>query len=200
MANESHQGRAPEGHPRRCQGYNWFKAQCGRWAMRGSNYCPKHGGRRKRICGYMGQHYSRHAGAKLKTILQQLQEDRPDERLSLEDEVDLARATTLRSIKLWEAAEESDNDEARGLATALVRDSINHVSNVVKNAAQVSALTKQTIKVGDVGYVIAQVTRILEDELGGSDAGKLVLDRITKRFDELRLPEHEEAPPVLIIQ
>ncbi len=146
----------------------------------------------------MSGFYSRHAGDKLKQRLKEIAAA-GDDRYALDEEIDLSRLTALRALTLWEAAQESQNEETLAMANAMMRDSVAHVVRIVKDAASVRAMVKDTVSVTDIEYIVGQVQRILEDELGGTPEGKLVLDRITKRMDDIRLPETETPPPVKVI-
>lgn len=188
----------PEGHPRRCQGINRRRRdQCRKWALHGRNFCKTHRGTIKPYKD-MGGFFSKHAGDALKRRLAAVAQSE-QERLSLSEEVDVARLVALDSMQLWEAAQQSDNPATRGQACELVRQSIDHITETVKRAATVRQLVGANVAVEDVGYVVAQVQKILNDELGGSEAGRAVLERLTARIDEIKLPEHDQPPPLSIV-
>lgn len=147
----------------------------------------------------MASFFSRHAGETLKKRLAEIA-GAEQERLALNEEVDIARLMALESMQMWEAAQKSDNSATRGQAVALVRQSIDHITETVKRAATVRQLVGDSMSAEDVGYVVAQVQKILDAELGSTDAGREVLKRVTKQLEEVRLPAVEAPPLVITIQ
>lgn len=133
--------------------------------------------------------YSRRAGPTLKARLEELREANPSERHSLADEVDLARLIAERNVQIYEAAvlENKGSDELKAEASACLRAALNHVSDLVSKAAKVHAVSNSVIELEHIDYIIAQMTRAIEEEVAEYD--RVLADRLIDRLGKIKLPE-----------
>lgn len=199
----------PAGHPKRChgalRGSNPPK-QCTRWAIKGYRYCLSHaprlyrvnkrGGtswRKKALKGY----YSRRASSTLKERLEELAVVEPNRRLSLLEEVDLARVGCERAVQLFEAAclgPDSDKAslETKAAALGVMRASLEHVGKMVADAARARKDSLETVDVEQLDYIVSQILVILEEEIV-QEHGRAAFDRCAARFKQIRLPERKGA-------
>tara|TARA_R100000152_G_C6769237_1_gene195002 strand:+ start:403 stop:900 length:498 start_codon:yes stop_codon:yes gene_type:complete len=136
--------------------------------------------------------YTRRAGQKLKDALTELKEQSPDERHSLADEIDLARLLAERSVRIYDATviEGQGSDDLKASATAGLRASLNHVTDVVSKAARVHAVSNAVIELEHIDYIVQQVNRIIEEEV--ADVDKALADRVVERIAGIKLPEKRD--------
>lgn len=192
----------PDGHPRRCQARSRrMQRQCRKWALQGRRFCPTHGTkplyRNANVRGY----YSQNAGPRLRQVLEELRTAPPEERMSLADEIDLARMLTERHVRIFEATcvgEQSDkaSDELKAAAIAGLRRALSHVSDMVTKAAKVRALHDGTVDAEGVDYIVAQVVKIVEDEIRDKDPS--MADRVVARMEQIRLPQNTRTATIEI--
>lgn len=169
--------------------------------MRGYDYCISHyqrlyrihekkGGlharRRRVVTGY----YSAGAGTALKTRLEELRALDPSRRHSLAEEVDLARIACEKSVRMFEAAcmgEQKASPEAQAASLALLRQSLDHVAELVAKAARARRDSLETVDVEQLDYIVDQVIVILNDEV----EDHAILDRCKERFKKIKIPERK---------
>ncbi len=98
-------GPPPAGHYRRCQSKaHTTQDQCAHWALRGSFYCKYHGGRRGLLTRRPRNTYAKFATDKLKDLLDEQNQLSPEERLTLINEIDVARALATQAVKMMSIA------------------------------------------------------------------------------------------------
>ena len=207
-------GPPPPNHPRRCQAPNFFREQCGRWALTGVNYCSRHGGRNPRVKKQLANYYSKHAGSKLSGLLEELSKLSDDERLSLAEEIDVARVNASRVLLLFEkiVLEEKFLDK-EGKEVVLTPDkllklkascidavkvSLDQVSTLVQAMAKVEALKRDKISVHNIKWIADRIMRLIEEEVEpvNSECAKRLCNRIA---DMKLLEEGPNAKVVLSI-
>ncbi len=208
------QGQPPPLHIRRCQGILRDRTQCPFWASRnsdigdGTGYCKSHGGRRPKSYGKrsMAGMYSKRASARLKELLASASDDAID-RLSLAEEVDVARVMCERAIRLFDGAcvgEGADKTDTATKATAvsLVQASLKNVADLVNSYAKLMLVQESVLNAVQVDYLTKMLGEILTRHL--HDDHKDVLDAVLHEVEErLRAPDKEQSgigskPPVNI--
>ena len=179
---EGKPGAPPEGHVRRCQAkVRHEHRQCGRWALKGRNYCKLHGGQQPL---YEVGYYSRNAGKRLADKLDALASMDPDERNSLTEEIDLNRLLAERALKAFEATHYGDkevSEKLKALAAQNLRDALQDVTEVVAKSAIIRSRSAEVVGIEDLGFIIHQIKKILDEE----DVDPRVIDRL----DEIKLPK-----------
>jgi len=161
------------------------------YALKGRNYCKKHGGKRGLAQpATTMSHYRKNAGPKLKKVLEELAEESSDDRIQLDDEIDLARAASTRAMRLWEMAcidkAADTSDKVKVMATASLRTAVGHVAALCSQQAKITAASQATMDVEGAGWLVVQVTKAINDELR-EDYPSLA-DRLVKRLDSIQLP------------
>jgi hypothetical protein len=131
--------------------------------------------------------YVRNAGPTLRGLLERASEA-SSVSINLDDEVDLARALAMRACEYLSIAIDTPNasDETRMLAERTVREAIRTVVDTVSAAAKVKLLNEGAITLSSVGWVIAQIAKVIDDEVRVVDAE--MADAIVKRIEEIKLP------------
>jgi len=186
---------APEGHVRRCQGRRTRDGlQCSHWALRGRSYCKFHGGKLPLSNGKsMSRYYSKNSGPLLKEKLLELS---ADGRMSLTEEVDIARVTVLEYLASYEATVLDPNNKAsaklKTLAATGLRQAIDHVADIVSKAARVQDLVGGSISIEQLDYFVVQIVKVLNDKLP-----TIMRDDVIKAVQNVRLPEtqRKQADP-----
>lgn len=157
-------------HPRRCQVKRRSGKPCRRWALRGSEYCALHGGRRRKNPTCQAPTvYSRFLTRSLRQAIEQQLERAPAEQLQLYEELAVMRRTALESVMLYDQALQSKKPELIDAATMLVRDSMNEVAGMAESAARVAASSAGKVDAAALAYVIQQVTKIAIGIFGEDD-------------------------------
>lgn len=192
------------GDPRRCRSRNKKKEQCGRWALVGEIYCRFHSRRPKgdTRTSYVKQFYTKRAGPRLKKILEEISDDsggNPESAMSLAGEIEMARATSIHAMQLFDAAfDESKTknldpakvSDVQHAATAIMREALSFVAGIVEKSAKVRALSDTVVDVERIGFVVAQLVRILQEELP-HEIQEAVMDKIKARLEKIALPERK---------
>jgi hypothetical protein len=200
----------PDHHPRRCHGKKRGTnppVRCGKPAVKGYDYCISHCSSlrnvNRRKAGWMYRsravrgYYSRGAGVALKERLAELAGDEPARRHSLAEEVDLARIGCEKAVRLFEAAcmgEEKASPDAQAAALALLRQSLDHVAELVAKASKARRDSLETVDLEQLDYMVDQVVMILEEEV--RPLGDAVVDRCTARLKSVKIPERRGAQGV----
>lgn len=149
----------------------------------------------------MAGFYSKHAGPKLKQLMEAAADGGKD-RLSLDEEIDLTRTLALRAIQLYEVACLDETQSAKtsvdqkAAAIAGARNAMSHVADLVTKAAKIRALDANLAVAPAVDFVVQQVLKAIEEEIVPSD--KELADRVIARIDEIRLPD-TGGPTTIVI-
>lgn len=143
------------------------------------------------------EYYTRRSGSKFKKLLAALE---GDERMDLSAEVDLARVMCERSVHLYEitciSPPEGKTPSARSkaLATENLRTSLNHVSDMVKKLAAVSAVSSTTIPVERLTQISTQLANVLARHL--SKDHPTLYEAIVKDIEAIHIvPSSEPNSP-----
>tara|TARA_R110002096_G_C14661938_1_gene728472 strand:- start:62393 stop:63148 length:756 start_codon:yes stop_codon:yes gene_type:complete len=206
-----HGGQPPDGHVRRCQGINRYltekngkPTQCGRWALKERNYCTRHGGSQRRYKKSVAARrwYSKHAGDALRGKLDEMRDAPPDERISLESEIDMARVLAIQSVAIFDKVcvqnetGTSTHEQAavlRAQATIACRDAMAFVAGIVDKAARVRSVSDGTIDVELVGYIVHQVQAVIERHITPLEGGKALVDKIAEDLNDIRMPSAQHG-------
>jgi hypothetical protein len=203
--------RPPDGHPYRCHGrirHANPPQRCAKWAVKGYDYCISHypalyrinerkGGLHSRRLKAVRGYYSKGAGIALKERLAELRADEPARRHSLAEEVDLARIGCDKAVRLFEAAcmgAEKASPDAQAAALSLLRQSLDHVAELVVKASKARRDSLETVDLEQLDYIVDQVVIILEEEV--RPLGDDVVDRCTARLKSVKIPERRGAQGV----
>lgn len=184
-------GSAPEGHPKRCQHKNRFKLQCKKYAMIDVPYCKCHGGgrRHKAPRNRVNSFYRDRLGVKLKDMLGELENSPPDERLSLLQEIDVARLLVNDALELFSEAVDADQSRPdvvtiRMQASAIVRNCLDQVSKLVQAYAKAEALAPGKLTAVQMQFLMNAITRAINEVFQDDPRVSTVMDLI----DKIKLP------------
>jgi len=166
-------GKPPYDHPRRCQATRRCGLRCERWALQGSSYCQFHGGRRKGAGKYwvqkVARFYKRQLSDTLKAVLEEQLEAKPDDQLSLFEELALVRETAGNHVKVYSAAVDTGDQATIMAAGELMCISMQRVAEMCRIAAQVHNEQKSKFSIHDLNYIIEQIIRISYDCFEGDE-------------------------------
>lgn len=155
-------------------------------------------GRRKNLFTWSQRHemaiYSENAGPTLMGLMSKAAA-LDAKRLNLDEEIDLARALTMRLCAMLGAAVEAQKDRAPGELDELVcvvqetvRTALKTVQDLVVSAAKVRILDHGAIQLTSVSWVVGEVTRAI-DEVVRARCGDEVADGLVARIGKIKLPE-----------
>ena len=132
--------------------------------------------------------YLKNAGPTLSGLLSKAAE-LAHRRISLEEEVDLARSLVMRACEYWSLALDHQNasDELRMQCERVVRDAIDTVTKTVVAAAKVRLMDQGAIQLSSVQWVMAEVTKAIEEEI--RDQSPEMADALVGRIGKIKLPE-----------
>lgn len=148
----------------------------------------------------MSAFYSKHAATKLKDLLEQAAAS-GDERLVLDEEIDVSRVLALRSIQLFEVTclDTTNNEKVsvdlKAAAIAGARNAMSHVADLVVKAAKIRALDASSAIAPAIDLVVQQVTKAIEEEIASVD--KQLADRLIARLEDIHLPTSETKTVVI---
>lgn len=191
-------------HPRRCRSVSRVtRMKCRKWALRGSNYCEFHGGRRRSGvntttgAGRLPGMYSKHLGPRLKSALEAYLAAPHCEQVALYDEIALARAQVSQALALARPVFEDDprvkvTAEMRAMALSVLRDSVDHVMRLVSAASKIEKDAEDKVSIRAVNLFIVQIINAVRSVVGDDEA---LVRRITDAIDEqVRLPLDRTVP------
>jgi len=212
LAGTQQGGSPPPNHPRRCQAANKYGHQCGRWALRNSDYCKKHGGAQARVKTKLSRYYTKYAGRTLSTLLKELENLPDEERLKLSEEIDVARISMAKTLSLFNVLLEDDfrdkdgnkvnlDSEKRANLFAsfakLTQDGLSHVASLVTSMAKVDALRADKTSIQNIKWIIDRVIRIVDEEV--RPVNRPAADAAIKKISEIKLLEGECNNPRVVL-
>lgn len=199
-------GKPPAGHYARCQGTKRHSdppRQCSNWRETGTDFCKYHAanGRkslhRKKHTAHDMKRYSKGLSQTLGARLQELADEKPQARHSLEDEIDVARVLAERALKTFDqvCVEQADSTSptAKGLATQLARDSMTHVADVVLKAAKVRAVSREVVDLEMLDYLTKEVEKVLMRRLEQGSVPRDVVDGILEELKAIEMPDRSSS-------
>lgn len=141
--------------------------------------------------------YSRGLGDTLAGRLAELQSEKPQQRHSLEEEVDVARAIAERALSTFDQVCVREADKASAAAKSLTiqmaRDAMTHVSDVVLKAAKVRAISREVVDVELLGWLTREVEKILTRRFENGAVPRDVVDGILEEMRAIELPERTSS-------
>jgi hypothetical protein len=148
----------------------------------------------------LANYYSKFATGKLRDKLEAMEAEN-EKRMTLYDEIDVARVICERAVSQYDAIVEEDvlkgqigDGERRKLqasATKNLRDAIDHVSGLVAQMAKIERLSEDTLHAGNVQFILHHVTKILAEEVEELPGGKAIIDRVTQRVQSIPILEEK---------
>jgi len=190
-------GKPPYDHERRCKATRRCGLRCERWALRGSNYCQFHGGRRKGQGKYWTQavarFYKRALTESLEAVVAEHLEMKPDDQLTLFEELALVREAAAGHVKIYAAAIETGKQETIMAAGELMALAMQRVAEMCKAASAVNSTQKDKFSAHDLNYIIEQIIRISYDCFKDNDLVNVFASRIRS---ELQLSEKDRGTSI----
>lgn len=125
--------------------------------------------------------YDTYAGPTLRGLLSKVAEMDGD-RVTLEQEIDLARATLLRAVNYWSVALEAKTESAMALqldSEALIREGLDIVQKLVASEAKIRLIKKGAIELNTVQWMVGEISRIIQDKLPDG-ASKDLIEAISR--------------------
>jgi len=188
-------GKCPPDHPRRCKALRHDRSQCERYALKDSNYCSFHGGRRAdkhrvRI-DHLPKFYSKRLGPTLTARLEELTGAAPSEQLSLLEELSLMRVLAGDTVALYDAAVGTEKTELVANAGMLLRDALRQVADMCEKAARVDALAKDKISIHHLSFVVNQIVRIAAEVFGDDTTRAAQFEQLIR--ERVRLPSIQQG-------
>jgi hypothetical protein len=190
-------GKPPYDHERRCKATRRCGLRCERWALKGSNYCQFHGGRRKGQGKYWTQSvsrfYKRALTESLEAALSEHTAMKPDDQLALFEELALVRESASAHVKIYAAALETGKQDTILAAGELMALSMQRVAEMCKAAASVNSTQKDKFSIHDLNYIIEQIVRISYDCFKDEDLVNVFAHRVRT---ELQLHEKDRGTSI----
>lgn len=186
-------GPPPDGHERQCRATSRVSRQrCRKWALKGSNYCQFHGGRRKIATRKgMPSYYSKHLGPTLKAAMTELLEQPHDEMVQLYEELALARVQASQAVALAAPCFEPGTEikaETKSLAMEMLRSSIDHVKDMCLAVQKLEQNAADKISLRVVDLFILQIVRAVYTVCGTDNQD--IAQRIEAEIENrVRLPK-----------
>lgn len=131
--------------------------------------------------------YARNGGPKLMALLSKAA-DMQAKRHSLDEELDLVRATLMRLVEAWSVALEAPEakEETKLLAESMIRSAAETVSRIATSAAKIRVLDQGAIQLSSVSWVVGEVTKIIEQQIRETDPEKA--EAIVNAIGNIKLP------------
>lgn len=125
--------------------------------------------------------YTKFAGSTLAGLLSKASA-LANKRSDLSDEVDLVRSLTMRAVTVLGAVMDSPDakEDSKGAASLLVDKAVHSVATIVEKQAKITALEEGTIRLSTVEWILAEITRAIDEELGEGATTEKLVSRIKK--------------------
>lgn len=141
--------------------------------------------------------YTKGLGETLAGRLAELQSEKPQQRHSLEEEVDVARAIAERALLTFDQVCIREADKASVTAKSLVvqmaREAMTHVSDVVLKAAKVRSISREVVDVELLGWLTREVEKILSRRFETGAVPRDVIDGVLEELRSIELPERTSS-------
>ena len=204
-------GAPPQGHINQCKARSQVtRKQCRRWALRGSDYCQFHGGRRaaaiycKTGKRKLPNFYSKYLGPKLSEQVKELMDRPHDEQVSLYSELAIARATACQALKLAQPIYEEDKSskkltpELKALILSTLQDAMDNVKGLVLAASKLEKESGEKVSIKVINLVVMQIIMAINDVCGTENMA--IAEAIAQAIDErVRLPLNDKLSPTIKI-
>lgn len=204
-------GAPPDGHPRQCRSLSQVtRLRCKRWALRGSNHCQFHGGRRaasiycktgrRRLPGF----YSKYLGPKLSERVRELLDAPHDEQVSLYQELAVARASACEALRLAQPLFDDRQSaklspETKSLIIQTLGQAMSNVKDVVLAASRLEREAEDKVSMKVINLVVMQIVLAINDVCGTEHLA--LAEAIGKAIDErVRLPMNDKLNPVIRVR
>lgn len=175
--------------------------RCGKFAMKGTNKCRTHGGRRR--LAYLGKSiYSQKVKGKLKDLLEEAHEQSSDERIDLSAEVDVMRTVATQAVQIFQIAcfpEEGDkrlSEETKLAAFSMVQNTLKEVGALVEKCAKVAALSETILNPNQVQFVFDQLSNILRRNL--EEENLELYEKIIIEMDEIKIMSKQQSVNIVL--
>jgi len=169
--------------------------QCGHFAKKGRDYCQYHGGtissQNTVKAESLAKRYLRNAGPQLKAILETYAKESPDQKHSLDEEVDAARLLAEQAMIMYDVTvvQSKGSPEQQAFASDNLKASLLHVGDIVAKAARVRSQSQGVVDTEMLAYIVAQITDIIEQEV--REKNSYLADKIVERLNGIALPTKE---------
>ncbi len=143
----------------------------------------------------------------MKAKLEELAAKPPDERLSLLEELDMARVLALENVQMFDVVCVQGNTgtfegaEAAALQAQVsraTREAMLFVASIAERAAKVRATSEGTIDLELTDYLVHQIQAVLEYRLANIKNGPKILKKIAEDIKQIAVPKrmHGASPMV----
>jgi len=202
-------GAPPEGHKNQCKAKSQVtRVRCRRWALRTSEYCQFHGGRRAaHIYSRTGKRrlpviYSKFLGPKLAERVEELLEQPHAEQVSLYNELAIARSAACEAIKLAsplfdEKQSVKLTDDLKALMIQTLGTAMREVKDLVLAASRLEKEAGDKVSLKVVNLIVMQIVLAINDVCGAENLG--LAEAIARAIDErVRLPLNSIEPVIKV--
>jgi hypothetical protein len=174
--------------------------QCGKYALKGSNYCQFHGGRsgRPRKKG-LDLFYANHLKGTLRERLEAWATLPHNEQVKLYEELALSRSMALEACKLAEKALASGDDKLKLLAGSAMRDAIGFVTETAMAVSKLESMATDKLSLNAIDLYVTQICRVIANHVP-EETARLIEAEIKESVqlplgakDELAAPPAESA-------
>ena len=114
----------------------------------------------------MSKFYHRALTDTLKQRIDEQLSAKPDDQISLFEELALVREAASRHVMIYDAALKTDKQESILAAAELMAVSLQRVAEVCRLASTVHAVQKDKFSIHDLNFIIDQIIRISHDVIG----------------------------------
>lgn len=203
-------GAPPQGHIGQCKARSRHtRVQCRKWALRGSNYCQFHGGRRaaslycKTGKRKLPMFYSKYLGPKLSERVKELLDQPHDEQISLYQELAIARVNACEALKLAQPLYDDEKSkklspELKSLILNTLQDAMGGVKELVLAASKLEKDSADKVSIKVINLIVMQIIMAINDVCGTENMA--IAEAIAQAIDErVRLPLNDKLNPTITV-
>lgn len=124
----------------------------------------------------MASRYARQISTTLASRLAEMSEERPEKKLDLSDEIDVARLMLEKALQKWDQVQQMEDAsiDLRVLAQGALRAAIENVSDVATRQATIIARLQSVLTGRQIGYFVAQIGSLIDKVVQDPDQRALI--------------------------
>ncbi len=159
----------------------------------------------------MGNYYSRHAGPKLKAVLDELSLRTDAERHDLKDEIDVALISCDQAFKVWVAVCQDGvadtktkggkpvaNVEARTKAESYLRACYEHRAKIIETDAKIKSKSGAYLPASNAKFLADQIVRLIINTVGKEAEMPELAQKLLKQIEHLRVDADLNGNKVIV--
>jgi len=140
--------------------------------------------------------YSKFLGKTLREKFDDFMGESHHEMVQLYEELALCRTSAAEAVAMFSAATEGKDIslETKALAARCMQDALERVKELCLAISKIEKDTEDKVSLSVIDLIVLQIIRAIQREVGTSEDGKALGERIERRIrEEVRLPKSDKS-------